>query len=87
MYTKNCLLNSSNINILRINCILLHETFNNIFMVVTTYINILPNLSAIFMNTFIMNSKIYFNFTRNTWLNYFFYFNFLYHQKLYFYQF
>jgi hypothetical protein len=75
MYTKNCLLNSSNINILRINCILLHETFNNIFMVVTTYINILPNLSAIFMNTFIMNSKnLYFHSTGNTWLNS--YFNF-----------
>jgi hypothetical protein len=38
---------------------LLNETFNNIFMVITTYINILRNLSAILMNTFIMNSKIY----------------------------
>jgi hypothetical protein len=54
--------NSSDINILRSNCKLLNETFNNIFMVITTYINILlilHNLSAILMNTFIMNSKIY----------------------------
>jgi hypothetical protein len=28
-------------------------------MVITTYINILRNLIAILMNTFIMNSKIY----------------------------
>jgi hypothetical protein len=30
--------NSSNINILRINCILLNGTFNNIIMVIMTYI-------------------------------------------------